>query len=460
MANIFRAKSLISRTGTFSHEVTAPNLVYNTGNQTISGVKTIKKLKIGPPPSVLDEAVDISYFNDSWRLTSNTTNNSEIIDSALTQGGLDFWSWRFKNVVSNPNAVLSLNDPDAYVNEYGDPPNTFKYFDISVWGTGVGQYFYLDSRSGIMRLNKRPIVNGVAVLLSGDQNLVYTTGNQTINGNKSFTSSSILTVKTISGFQGAGHDSLNLIASNYNTIAQGLHPAGSINLTAGTGEIYDWADYGSINLNAGGPQYNGHINVNGNLNINNTFGQAALSSRTIRIYKTGMQFGNPSAVAALTIDNNNISLNSPLGGTAGFGLIISGVPVTPALYVNTTTNQTISGDKTFSNTGSFNTIQITNKKLSSYSFNSTNFFFGDNYLNFTNSSSNLTGILPSGIVSGINYYAKNLNSGILLISGSGQRSIDGFSTLNLYKNESVQLVGVNSVGYTGWVTISTDGGIS
>jgi len=123
-------------------------------------------------------------------------------------------------------------------------------------------------------------------------------------------------------------------------------------------------------------------------------------------------------------------------------------------------NQIISGVKTFSNTGSFNTLQITNKKLSSYSLNSTNFIFGDNYLNFANSLSNLTGTLPSGIVSGINYYAKNLNSGIFFISGSGSRTIDGFSTLNLYKNESVQLVGVNTVGYTGWVTISADGGIS
>ena len=123
-------------------------------------------------------------------------------------------------------------------------------------------------------------------------------------------------------------------------------------------------------------------------------------------------------------------------------------------------NQIISGVKTFSNTGSFNTLQITNKKLSSYSFNTNNFIFGDNYLNFTNSLSNLTGTLPSGIVSGINYYAKNLNSGIFFISGSGSRTIDGFSTLNLYKNESVQLVGVNTVGYTGWVTISADGGIS
>jgi hypothetical protein len=39
MANIFRAKSLISRTGVFSNEVIAPNLVYNTGEQFVSGFK-------------------------------------------------------------------------------------------------------------------------------------------------------------------------------------------------------------------------------------------------------------------------------------------------------------------------------------------------------------------------------------------------------------------------------------
>ena len=40
MANIFKAKTLLGRTGIFSHEAIAPNLVYNTGNQTISGTKT------------------------------------------------------------------------------------------------------------------------------------------------------------------------------------------------------------------------------------------------------------------------------------------------------------------------------------------------------------------------------------------------------------------------------------
>ena len=128
--------------------------------------------------------------------------------------------------------------------------------------------------------------------------------------------------------------------------------------------------------------------------------------------------------------------------------------------VLTFSNQTINGLKTFAQTGSFDALQITNKKLSSYSYNSTNFIFGNTYINIVNSSTNITGTLPSGITSGINYYVKNLNTGILLITGSGQRTIDGFSNINIYKNESLQLLGVNNVGYTGWVTLSADNGVS
>jgi hypothetical protein len=130
--------------------------------------------------------------------------------------------------------------------------------------------------------------------------------------------------------------------------------------------------------------------------------------------------------------------------------------------VDTYSAQIISGRKDFTNarTGSFDTLQITNKKISYYNYSTGNFIFGDNYVNLTNSSTNIKGTLPIGITSGINYYVKNLNTGILLITGSGQRSIDGFSTVNLYKNESLQLLGVNSVGYTGWVTLSADNGVS
>jgi hypothetical protein len=109
---------------------------------------------------------------------------------------------------------------------------------------------------------------------------------------------------------------------------------------------------------------------------------------------------------------------------------------------------------------SFDTVQIRNKKLSSYNYINSNFTFGDTYINIANSSNNITGTLPSEITSGINYYVKNLNTGVLLITGTNQRTIDGFSTINLYKNESLQLLGVNNIGYTGWVALNADNGVS
>ena len=156
--------------------------------------------------------------------------------------------------------------------------------------------------------------------------------------------------------------------------------------------------------------------------------------------------------------NKNFYSRPTVNGT---GVLLSGEAASlPTTIVYITGDQTISGVKTFAQTGSFDTLQITNKKLSSYNYVSSNFIFGNTYINITNSSNNIIGTLPSGITSGINYYVKNLNTGILLITGSGQRTIDGFLNINLYKNESLQLLGVNNIGYTGWVTLSADNGVS
>ena len=38
--------------------------------------------------------------------------------------------------------------------------------------------------------------------------------------------------------------------------------------------------------------------------------------------------------------------------------------------------------------------------------------------------------------------------------------IDGYNTVDLYNNDSMNLLGVNNIGYTGWITISADGGVS
>jgi hypothetical protein len=164
-----------------------PNtIVYTTGNQTISGPKTVKSLRIGPPESSLNETIDISYYNNNFRSVSNTRMDSRIIYNILIKGsgsglfnnsefpdgrsivpGNDtFWGWIFDGRAVD-KGVLQLNNTDGYLN-ITDPRENFKYFDISVVGSGYNEYFRLDSQLSIMRLSKRPTVNGTGVLLSGE----------------------------------------------------------------------------------------------------------------------------------------------------------------------------------------------------------------------------------------------------------------------------------------------------
>ena len=151
-------------------------VVLTSGDQIINGIKTIRNLKIGPPQFSTGQAIDINYFNNQWRIVSNNTINSEIIDSALVKGsGLpgessfqSFWAWRFDKNVGNEYGIWRLNNPDAYDDGLGNVPNTFQHFDLSVLGTGYNEYFYLDSRASQMRLSKRPTVNGTGVLLQGE----------------------------------------------------------------------------------------------------------------------------------------------------------------------------------------------------------------------------------------------------------------------------------------------------
>ena len=92
-----------------------------------------------------------------------------------------------------------------------------------------------------------------------------------------------------------------------------------------------------------------------------------------------------------------------------------------------------------------------------YNYFTTSITLGDNYINLANSSTNITGTLPS-ITNGQNYIIKNLNIGTLTVTGSA--AIDGNVYLKLYKNESVHLIGVSNIGFTGWVSLNTNPGIS
>jgi len=245
-----------------------------------------------------------------------------------------------------------------------------------------------------------------------------------------------------------------------------LNQSGANPITLGNNSAVDWNAGGVVAL-TGAQTING-AKTFGSTIIGAINGNAG--SVTDGVYLTGAQtigglktFTN-GLISNVGITGTNLVYNTGAQTISGIKTfangVISSVGITGTNLVYNTGAQTISGIKTFSNTGSFNTLEITNKKLSSYSYNSGNFTFSNNYLNLANSSNSLTGTLPNPIISGMNYYVKNLNTGVLMITGTASRTIDGFANLSLYKNDSVQLLGVNNIGYTGWATISADGGIS
>ena len=288
--------------------------------------------------------------------------------------------------------------------------NTLNSSINSLSGTLTSTYATINNLASTGSTLDTKINNLSGYVNSTGSNILFTTGDQTINGNKSFTSSSTLTVKTISGFKGSSPDTLNLIAANDNTVVSNVNLAGNINLTAGTGTVFGASTYGSINLN-------GNININSN---SSTIG------RTINIYKTGLFVGIPTPINALTIDENNISLNTIAGGNQGFGLIISGVPVTPALYA-TSDNLASTGSTLVTNLAS------TGSTLNS-SINSLSGTLTGNYLTTSSASSTyatITNLASTGStlntrINNLSGYINSTSSNIVFTTGD--QTISGTKT--------------------------------
>jgi hypothetical protein len=106
--------------------------------------------------------------------------------------------------------------------------------------------------------------------------------------------------------------------------------------------------------------------------------------------------------------------------------------------------------------GEVSIYQNFNYVSSDFNYYSGNFNISERYLNLANYASGITGSLPT-INNGLRYNIKNIGDGILTITGAN--NIDGLDSVALQKNESVELLGVNNLYYTGWVTILSNPGV-
>jgi hypothetical protein len=340
-------------------------IVYTTGDQTISGTKTF---------------------------IQNTTFGDSAQGDFLVISGNQFTVYGSGNFTSglfvNGNAVLTGIDLTSYATK------------INLGLTGSTLNTKINNLSGYIN--------------SSASNIVFTTGDQTISGNKTFI--------------GADGDFLG----------------GEIVLVGGSGVGIG----GGITLRGGlggfGGNARGIISVLGSIAIN----RGENIDNATDFYKSG-DAGTPY----LTIKKDQIEIKN------GATLLVSGIPVTPALYVNATSNQTISGLKTFTNTGTFNSgIDLNNSNLINATPQiinlSANFNISGNYnsrMIMVNSANEVTGNIISGNSLGFNATIMQVGSGQVLITGSGIGiSIGSYN--NQYRTAgkfaAVSVLHTGSNGYT------------
>lgn len=669
MAQRFKAKTLLSNSGVFNNEVIAPNLVYNTGNQTISGFKTF---------AAADNNIVISGINDAEGLIKSLSSNLTI-EGANSNYGIRFGddgtyihgytelndnlyvekTGIFEKVIANnliyntgnqtisgvktfteisclKNATLS---GDVINKNYADE-NLVKYIDNTLFNNTNLDLSFPTGLSGIKKINytlrnsagwgvnynnitwltsappnptvSSPVVfeyypsgssstqsygmymNAIADLEKNRSTIVYTTGNQSISGNKTFLGNLVINNLTVTGTESIVNTSNVNIGSNYLLLnvtgGGGVHgPAsdGGIFFITGsgftgindTGAIlgYDsptnkWvfglstrnSDLALLNeiasvslvtsLSGRAVFTSGNQTISGNKTLNDSIflnsglaflrlgggnedvdidllirpfsttrvsigtetgllGQSINTSnfeREIKIWETGA-FGGfygpfvrigrsgvlisekteskvgigtlyPTEKVHISGGNLRVENNIQVSGTGIFNaldlnnidnLSLSGVDITitsgtvaltnplsaPNLVYNTG-NQSISGTKTFSDTGSFNAIRLNKNRFLSYDYETGNFNITD-YVTIVNcaltgSGDFATGVLPSGNISGFNFFVKNINACPVVITGSGNYTIDNTPNLYIYSGESVELLGVTATNLTGWYTMNTN----
>ena len=143
----------------------------------------------------------------------------------------------------------------------------------------------------------------------------------------------------------------------------------------------------------------------------------------------------------------------------GNSLGLGGLPNTGTTKLYVSGNVAITGNLN-ANSGTFQSVQINKNRFLSYDYETGNFNITD-YVTIVNcaltgSGDFATGVLQSGNISGFNHIIKNINACPVVITGSGNYTIDNTPNLYIYSGESVELIGVTATNLTGWYTMNTN----
>jgi hypothetical protein len=358
------------------------NLVFTTGNQTISGAKTFSNnLVIGGNDLFVNTSTDRVGI-----LTATPTATLDVNGSGLFRSGLNVNGTLSVNNSYFDGALWQANTLDGYVAIADfDAINYIEVGDLGVTLEASTKSFqvYAPTRMHYALTG----TTGRFTSIVEAPNLVYNTGNQTIGGAKTFSNN-----LTVNGGDLFVNTSNNRVGVNTITPTATLDVNGTALFRSG-------------------------LNISGARPTVNSTGILLSGEATTQTYVTGISGSLQTQIT--TLNNQTGSYyprTNPSGYITGVDLSFSGNYYTKdeseSRYVNTTGAETILGNKTFHDNVYINNLYVTGLETI---VNTTNTNVASNYimLNLTGGSvdggiffvtgSGLTGINDSGAIIGFDH---------------------------------------------------------
>lgn len=493
--------------------IVASNLVYNTGNQNISGIKnfyskpTVSGLKVLVEGDTLGSSTQIvnlptGIFDTLIVNGTGFLNNIDLsdIDTVYVSGadisavfsGEKIFKVTSTGVLTNLPLNIGISNQNSgantnfVINQYGNSIGTTTA-DSSIIN---GKLNLINPKSGYRNniyggFNNQISSGSDNLVLGGSNNQIYSSNTVLIGGGLNYSSG--ITQQLLTHFGYAVGNYCSLIGGTQNALMGGEHNlilGGNINTiykssTTGINTIINsWASTigssGKTNLIAGGAYnassgdyltiINGHTNTNyGRYNniFNGYINYISGSYSNILNGKNNRIESDDSTV--LHGSENNIYQNN--------GIVIGNknyIDHSGAVIISDSTSRAKSSQAENSlsldfingvfieNEASIYNLRLRNRKFTEYSYKTNNFIFSS-YMNIVNSPSRIDAILPS-VENSRNFFVKNINSGELNITSTDL--IDGKSSITLYKNESAEFLGIIRNGYIGWLVIGGNQGVN